>query len=89
MTHDKIREMRRRNGVSQAELALEFGKTQTWAMRLERGMLPADDTMIEKLLSAIARISARKAAIADATAEATARVNADFENLNLTVGDGR
>jgi transcriptional regulator with XRE-family HTH domain len=89
MTHERIREMRRRNRISQAELALEFGKTQTWTMRLERGMLPADDTMLENLLSAIARIAARKAAIADATAEATARVNADFENLNLTQGDGR
>ena len=89
MTHDKIREMRRRNGVSQAELALEFGKTQTWAMRIERGMLPAGDAMLENLLSAIARIAARKAAIAAATAEATARVTADFENLNLTAGDGR
>jgi predicted transcriptional regulator len=89
MTYNNVREMRRRNRISQAELALEFGKTQTWTMRVERGLVPADDTMIESLLSAIARIAARKAAIADATAEATARVTADFENLNLSAGDGR
>jgi transcriptional regulator with XRE-family HTH domain len=87
--HGKIKELRRRNGVSQTELALEFGKTQTWCARLERGAVPVDDDTFERIASAITRIAVRKGAIADAKAEAEARVHAEFENPKMQLDGGR
>jgi predicted transcriptional regulator len=78
--HGKIRALRRRKGINQTELALEFGKTQTWCARVEKGAVSVDDAMFARLLSAIDRIAARKDAIAKAQIEVAERVPRDFEN---------
>jgi predicted transcriptional regulator len=87
--HGKISGLRRKKGVNQTELALEFGKTQTWCARLEKGTVPVDDAMFARLLSAVDRIAARKEAIAKAQIEAAERVARDFENPKIPADAGR
>jgi predicted transcriptional regulator len=84
--HGKIRASRRRKGINQTELALEFEKTQTWCARLEKGAVSVDDAMFAQLLSAIDRIAERKDAIAKAQIEVTERVPRDFGNPKNTAG---
>jgi predicted transcriptional regulator len=84
-----VRGLRRRKGVNQTELALEFDRTQTWCARLERGAVPVDDAMFARLLSAIDRIAARKEAIAKAQFEAAERVARDFEIPKIQADAGR
>jgi predicted transcriptional regulator len=87
--HGEIKGWRRRKGVNQTELALEFGKTQTWCARLEKGAVSVDDAMFARLLSAIDRIAARKEAIAKAQFEAAERVARDFETPKIHADAGR
>jgi predicted transcriptional regulator len=87
--HGKIKWWRRRKGVNQTELALEFGKTQTWCARLEKGAITVDDAMLARLLSAVDRIAARKEAIAKAQFEAAERVASEFEIPKIPADAGR
>lgn len=77
---DEIKARRRESRVSQAELAVALGRTQTWICSVERGVIRVDDATFKRLLSEIRRTSARKKEIAEAQREATARVIHDFEN---------
>jgi predicted transcriptional regulator len=86
--HGKIKAWRRLKGVNQTEVALEFERNQTWCARLEKGAVPVDDAMFERLLSAINRIAARKEAIAKAQIEATERVARDFEIPKIPAESG-
>lgn len=80
MNHsEKIRSQRRKLGVSQAELGIELGRTQTWACLLERGLIHLDEEKIKMVLAAIDRVADRKRAIAVAQREAAARVLREFE----------
>ena len=77
---EKIKARRRELRVSQAELAVARGRTQTWVCSIERGVIPVDEAMFERLLAGIDWIAARKEAIAKAQLEATERVAGEFEN---------
>jgi|HubBroStandDraft_1064217.scaffolds.fasta_scaffold563642_2 transcriptional regulator with XRE-family HTH domain len=89
MNHLNIRELRREARVSQAELGLALGKTQTWLSLIERGILRMEGVEIQRLLDEIDRIAKRKEAIARAQQEAAERVSRDFENLKKSTGPGQ
>lgn len=70
----EIRERRHApaGNVSQAELASALGRSQTWVGMTERGVIPADASMmIEPAPRAVDRIRTRKKAIANAKLAAT------------------
>jgi predicted transcriptional regulator len=69
----EIRERRHApdGNVSQAELASALGRSQTWVGMIERGVIPADASMIEPAPGAVDRIRTRKKVIAKAKLAAT------------------
>jgi predicted transcriptional regulator len=87
----EIRERRHAPGghVSQTELGIALGRSQTWIGMVERGVVAVDASMIERALLEVDRIIARKKAIAKAKLEAVERVTRDFENRKIPVDAGR
>jgi transcriptional regulator with XRE-family HTH domain len=81
--HEKIRGARRKTRVSQAEVGLAFGKSQTWYARIERGLVPIDEAMSKRIIKAIRLLAEQREAVSRAASAAAARVRADFENLKM------
>jgi len=80
---EKIKNRRRALQVPQDHAAVEVDRTQTWLCRVERGVIPIDEQMFNRLILAIDRIAARNRAIEDAKCQATAQVVKQFENHEL------
>jgi predicted transcriptional regulator len=74
--------------VSQTELGIALGRSQTWVGMVERGVIAVEASTIERALLEIDRITERKKAIAKAKLEATERVTRDFENRKISVDAG-
>jgi transcriptional regulator with XRE-family HTH domain len=88
-THEKVRSARRKTRVSQAEVGLAFGKSQTWYARIERGLVPIDEVMSKRLIKTIRLLAERRVAVSEAASAAAARVRADFENLKMRAEGNR
>jgi transcriptional regulator with XRE-family HTH domain len=82
-THEKVRGARRKTRVSQAEVGLAFGKSQTWYARIERGLVPIDEAMTKRLIKAIRLLAARREAVSTAVSAAAERARSNFENLKI------
>jgi predicted transcriptional regulator len=80
---EEIKDRRRVLQVPQDQAAVEVDRTQTWLSRVERGAVPIDGEMFNRLILAINRIAARNLAIEKAKRQATAQVVEQFENLKM------
>jgi predicted transcriptional regulator len=85
-----IRQARKRAGISQAELALTLGVSQSQISDLERGLRgPNSCRNLKIVVAAIAKASAIKERLEMAKREAIERVMSDFENRKIPADAGR
>lgn len=84
-----IRQARKRAGISQAELALTLGVSQSQVSDLERGLRRRVACLdLKAVLSAIANTAARKERLETAKREAIERVTSDFEITKMPADAG-
>jgi transcriptional regulator with XRE-family HTH domain len=89
-TPQSLRDARKRAGISQSELALVLGISQSQVSDLERGHRgPKTTKEAETILAAIAKAAAQKERIEAAKREAIERVIEDFENPKMSADTGQ
>jgi predicted transcriptional regulator len=85
-----IRQARKRAGISQAELALTIGVSQSQISDLERGLRgPKSCWNLKTVVAAIKKAAAIKERLETAKREAVERVMNDFENRKIPADAGR
>lgn len=85
-----IRQARKRAGISQAELALTLGVSQSQISDLERGLRGAKLCRdLKTVVAAISKAAAIKDRIETAKRDAIERVMGDFENRKIPADAGR
>jgi predicted transcriptional regulator len=85
-----IRQARKRVGISQAELALTLGVSQSQISDLERGLRgPKSCRKLKTVVAAIAKAAAIKERIETAKRDAIEQVMSDFENRKIPADDNR
>lgn len=86
---EKIRARRRKCGVSQSEVGIELGRTQTWVCLLERGLIHVTVEKYETVISAIDRIADRKRAVVLAMQKAAAKAISEFGDPEIVANAGQ
>jgi predicted transcriptional regulator len=85
-----IRQARKLAGISQAELALTLGVSQSQISDLERGLRgPKSCRNFKTIVAAIAKAAAVKERLETAKREAIERVMNEFENRKIPADAGR